>query len=108
MNSALVIPAFLGATAGTLVLGLISKWIDRKVTARVQWRVGPPWYQPFVDVIKLMGKETVVPEGARMTGFLLAPLAGFSAVSVAATILWLANFQPESLSCEERDFRDER
>jgi len=74
------------------VLGLLSKWIDRKVTARVQWRVGPPWYQPFADVIKLLSKETIVPEPARMTGFLLAPLVGFAAVCVAATILWTASF----------------
>jgi len=96
VNPVTAIPIFAGATAGTLVLGLLSKWIDRKVTARVQWRVGPPWYQPFADVLKLLGKETIVPEGARMTGFLLAPLLGFAAVSVAATILWMANLNPGS------------
>ncbi|MCK5271866.1 MAG: NADH-quinone oxidoreductase subunit H [Sedimentisphaerales bacterium] len=96
MNPVLVIPVFAGATAGTLLLGLLSKWIDRKVTARIQWRKGPPWYQPFADVLKLLGKETIVPEAAGMTGFLLAPLLGFAAVSVAATILWVANFSPES------------
>jgi len=83
---------FLASTAGVLLLGLITKWIDRKVTARVQWRVGPPWFQPFADVLKLLLKETLVPEGARRTGFLLAPIIGFAAVAVAATILCLANF----------------
>ena len=29
---------------GTAVLGLAMKWVDRKVRAMVQWRVGPPWY----------------------------------------------------------------
>ena len=96
MNVGVAIPVFVGSTAGTLLLGLISKWIDRKVTARVQWRVGPPWYQPIADVIKLLGKETIVPEGARGTGFLLAPLFGFAALSVAATALWVANFSPET------------
>ena len=29
---------------GTVVVGLLSKWIDRKVSAKIQWRTGPPWY----------------------------------------------------------------
>jgi len=75
----------------TAVVGLLTTWIDRKVSARVQWRVGPPWYQPFADILKLLGKEIVVPEGARRTGFLLAPLAGLAAVTVVSMMLWLAN-----------------
>lgn len=75
----------------TAVVGLATTWVDRKVSARVQWRVGPPWYQPFADMLKLLGKEIVVPEGAKRTGFLLAPLAGFAAVGVVSTMLWLAN-----------------
>lgn len=94
MNPTLVIPIFATATVGTLAIGLLSKWIDRKVTARIQWRVGPPWYQPIADVIKLLGKETIVPNTARMTGFLLAPLLGLAATAVAATILWMANIYP--------------
>ena len=42
---------FAGAACATLALGLIFRWIDRKVTALVQWRVGPPWYQPLADDI---------------------------------------------------------
>ena len=61
------------------------------MSARVQWRVGPPWYQPFADILKLLGKEIVIPEGAKRTGFLFAPLAGLAAVGVVSTILWLAN-----------------
>jgi len=75
----------------TAVVGLLTTWIDRKVSARVQWRVGPPWYQPFADILKLLGKEIVVPEGARRSGFLLAPLAGLAAVTVVSMMLWLAN-----------------
>lgn len=77
----------------TAAVGLLTTWVDRKVSARVQWRVGPPWYQPFADVLKLLGKEIVIPEGARRTGFLLAPLAGLAAVGVVSTILWLANMR---------------
>ncbi|MBN2375897.1 MAG: NADH-quinone oxidoreductase subunit H [Sedimentisphaerales bacterium] len=96
MNLGLVIPVFAGATTATVLLGLISKWIDRKVTAWIQWRKGPPWYQPLADIIKLLGKETIVPHAAGGTGFLLMPLVGFATVSVAATILWWSNLNPES------------
>ncbi|MCC8074021.1 MAG: NADH-quinone oxidoreductase subunit H [Clostridiales bacterium] len=41
--------------AGGLLAG-----IDRKVTAKMQGRQGPPVLQPFYDVVKLMNKETVV------------------------------------------------
>lgn len=34
--------------------------IDRKVTARLQGRVGPPVWQPFFDVLKLFQKENLV------------------------------------------------
>jgi len=47
------------AVVGAAVVGLLVRWVDRKVTAKVQWRVGPPIYQPFADVVKLLGKETI-------------------------------------------------
>ena len=81
---------FVAAACGTLVLGLALRWVDRKVTALVQWRVGPPWYQPIVDIIKLMGKENMMPASARGTPFLLAPVAAFAATGVAAAVLWSA------------------
>jgi len=56
--------------------------------------VGPPWYQPAVDFLKLLGKETILPEGAQKTGFLYAPLVGFAGVTVAAAILWAVNLNP--------------
>ncbi|MGC8728177.1 MAG: complex I subunit 1 family protein [Elusimicrobiales bacterium] len=49
---------FLGAYA-TLI-----QWIDRKVTAVMQNRVGPPIYQPIADFIKLISKEVVIPDNA--------------------------------------------
>ncbi len=70
-----------------LVLGLITSWIDRKVTARVQARVGPPWFQPIADILKLLGKETLVPEGSGGTVFLLAPLFGLAGIALAAALL---------------------
>jgi len=96
MQSALWwIGVFAAATLATLVLGLITKWVDRKVTALVQWRVGPPWYQPLADIVKLFGKETIVPEHAGI-GFLLAPIVGVAATCVAVAMIWAANVSPET------------
>jgi len=73
----------------TAVIGLVASWIDRKVTARVQYRVGPPLLQPLIDIIKLLGKETLIPAGASKTTFLLAPVIGFGSVVLVSTLLWV-------------------
>ena len=41
-------------------VGGLTAGIDRKITARMQGRQGPPILQPFYDVAKLLKKETVV------------------------------------------------
>ncbi len=38
-------------------VGLIYMGIARKVIARIQNRYGPPFYQPILDVLKLLGKK---------------------------------------------------
>jgi NADH-quinone oxidoreductase subunit H len=83
----LVMPGFLF----TAFTGLLSTWIDRKVTARLQWRQGPRIYQPFADIIKLLGKEIMIPEGASKLVFLSAPLIGIAAVTLVSTMLWILN-----------------
>lgn len=88
----LIFPGFLFTTA----IGMASSWVDRKVTARLQWRVGPPWYQPIADVLKLFGKETVVSENSSRATFLTAPYVGLSAVIVVSAILWTASLRPDS------------
>jgi len=82
----LIFPGF----AFTLVVGLLASWIVRKVSAAVQYRVGPPIYQPAADVMKLMGKEILIPREAQRLVFIAAPLVGFAGVLLLATMLWLA------------------
>lgn len=79
----------------TAVVGLVTIWIDRKVTARVQMRVGPPFLQPFYDTAKLMIKETCIPEGCARGLFLSAPLFGFASVILASTIIWRSMISPK-------------
>ena len=42
------------------IIGGLLAGLDRKITARMQGRVGPPLLQPFYDVIKLWGKEPFI------------------------------------------------
>lgn len=87
----LIFPGFLF----TATMGLFASWVDRKLTAWIQWRVGPPWYQPFVDFVKLLGKETIVPQGAKLT-FLLSPILGLAGVSLVSTLLGRAIICPQA------------
>ena len=88
----LVFPGFLF----TAILGMFISWVDRKVTARVQWRKGPPILQPLYDIVKLLGKELILPEGASVWTFLVFPLFGLASVALASTIIWLSFFNPAS------------
>ena len=78
----------------TAVLGLVASWIDRKVTARVQYRVGPPLLQPVIDLVKLFGKETLMPKGASRTVFFSAPVVGVASVIVVSALLWVNLIDP--------------
>jgi NADH-quinone oxidoreductase subunit H len=72
----------------TVVLGLVASWIVRKVSALVQYRVGPPVLQPLYDIVKLTGKETLVPQEAQQAVFIAAPLVGLAGVLVLGIMLW--------------------
>ena len=87
----LVFPGFLFS----LVMGLIAGWVDRKVTARVQWRVGPPWYQNFLDIAKLFCKETVIPEGSSKIMFIAMPMMALVSATLVSTITIAANIRPD-------------
>ena len=73
------------------LVGVILSWIDRKITARIQWRKGPPWYQPIVDILKLFGKEIIIPEHGNEILFLLAPFFALSATIFAGVLILLPN-----------------
>jgi len=51
--------AILYLLAAPLIGGLLAGW-DRRISARMQSRPGPPVLQPFYDVLKLLRKENVV------------------------------------------------
>ncbi|MDD5482406.1 MAG: NADH-quinone oxidoreductase subunit H [Kiritimatiellae bacterium] len=72
----LVFPGLLFVIIG----GLAFEYIDRKVHARMQNRIGPPWFQPFADLVKLLAKESIVPENADRRLFQLIPVVALAAV----------------------------
>ena len=72
-----------------IVLGLI--WLERKVVARIQDRIGPNRvggrygiFQSVADATKLLSKEIITPSGADKLAFNLAPLV----IVVAALLMW--------------------
>ena len=62
-----------------IIGGLAFEYVDRKVHARMQNRMGPPWFQPFADMVKLLAKESIVPENADRRLFQLAPIVAMAA-----------------------------
>ncbi len=66
----------LGLAAFGIFFGLVYKGIDRKISAHMQGRIGPPLRQPFRDVAKLFVKENIVPDHAIPWVFNLIPLVG--------------------------------
>ncbi len=78
----------------TAIVGMFLTWIDRKVSARVQMRVGPPWFQPYADFFKLLLKETIVPEGASKILFFLGPILGLVSMTIFSVMLFTMNFSP--------------
>jgi NADH-quinone oxidoreductase subunit H len=79
-----------------VVCGLVFEWVDRKLLARFQRRVGPPWYQPLADLIKLFSKEDLLPTGASELVAALLPLISLSAVLTAGLYIPIAGFTPYS------------
>lgn len=60
MTSAQVFLALIaGLFLAPLAVGVITG-MDRRVTARLQSRIGPPILQPFYDIAKLLGKEPML------------------------------------------------
>jgi len=57
-----------------LAAGMAYEWADRKLVARLQNRVGPRWFQPLADIVKLLAKEEVLPDGVHAQMFYALPV----------------------------------
>jgi NADH-quinone oxidoreductase subunit H len=68
-------------------LGFFLEWVDRKIYARLQNRMGPPWFQPMADFMKLLSKEDMVAatSNAKMT----EAMGVLAVASATAAVLYL-------------------
>jgi NADH-quinone oxidoreductase subunit H len=79
-----------------MVLDIFLVWIERKVVARFQDRIGPnrlgPFglIQPFADIIKLIIKEDTTPDGADKVVYNLAPILSMMSVLILWAVVPLA------------------
>jgi NADH-quinone oxidoreductase subunit H len=89
--SMLIFPGFIFVA----VFGLGVEYFDRKLHARLQNRVGPPWFQPVADIIKLAAKEEVIPRDANRTMFKATPV--FALAAVVTAFLYLPLWHDQSL-----------
>lgn len=86
----LVFPGLLFAS----LIGLLYIGIDRKVGAHMQNRIGPPIWQEFLDVGKLLSKEDITPAAAQTSVFTAAPLVALGAAVTVMLLLPITSAQP--------------
>lgn len=73
-----------------LLLVMLLTWLERKVAARFQDRIGPNRAGPFgllqalADMIKMITKEDITPAGADKVAFNIAPILGV----VSVILIW--------------------
>ncbi|MDL1911325.1 NADH-quinone oxidoreductase subunit H [Chloroflexi bacterium CFX6] len=79
-----------------MVLDILLVWVERKVVARFQDRIGPnrlgPFglIQPFADIIKLLIKEDITPAEADKALYNLAPILSMTSVLILWAVVPLA------------------
>jgi NADH-quinone oxidoreductase subunit H len=98
MNQIIIPPlvALLVFPGGLFLLGfgLFYEWVDRKLLARFQNRIGPRWFQPLADVVKLLSKEEVTPEGVNTILFFSLPVVALAGALTAALYVPMAGLPP--------------
>jgi NADH-quinone oxidoreductase subunit H len=72
-------------------------WVERKISARIQGRIGPnrvgPYglLQTFADIIKIFTKEHITPRGVDVAVYNLAPVLSVMAVLLLWAVIPLAS-----------------
>lgn len=99
--------AVFGFAAASMIAlaALIGVWAERKVSARIQMRIGPQELGPFgllqtlADTVKLVLKEDITPARVDARFFRLAPLVVFTPVATSLVVIpYAAGFAPLDMS----------
>jgi NADH-quinone oxidoreductase subunit H len=77
-----------------LSISTVYEWVDRKAVALFQNRVGPRWFQPVADVIKLLAKEEIVPTGVDKVLFISLPVIGLASALSSALYVPMFGLMP--------------
>jgi NADH-quinone oxidoreductase subunit H len=93
MNALITLLFFPGGLF-VLGLGLAYEWVERKLMARLQNRVGPRWFQPWADIAKLLVKEEIVPTGVDARLFLGLPLVALAGALTSVLYVPMAGLAP--------------
>jgi len=78
---------------GVITLAAGMTLAERKISAWIQWRIGPnrvgPWgtLQPLADGVKFIFKEELVPDGANRVLFRLAPMMAAMPAMMAIAVI---------------------
>ena len=96
METLLAITSIMFFPAGiSLILGgMLYEWADRKLVARFQNRIGPRWFQPLADTIKLLSKEEIEPLGVNRALFFGLPVLALAGALTAALYVPIFGLHP--------------
>ena len=84
-----------------IFMAQVYEWVNHKLIAQFQNRLGPRWFQPWADLFKLLAKEEVVPEHVIAGLFHGLPIVSLAGVLTAALYVPLFGLRPAySFPCD--------
>ncbi len=77
-----------------ILLALAYEFVDRKLVARFENRIGPRWFQTVADIIKLLIKEEIIPATANRPLYAVLPVVAMTGALTAGLSVPLLGLAP--------------